>query len=98
VGTENKCPHTKGAAVYIRSIKSRKYGDYFQLVESYRDENGMVKKRVLVHLGEYQSPEAALAAWPEEIEDHKHNDRTEQAKKLHEKLERLRELTRKEQG
>lgn len=91
VGTENKYPQIKGVSIYVRSVKSRKYGDYFQLVRSYRDE-GMVKKEVLVHLGEYDTPKAALAAWPGEIEDHRKHDRGEQADKLFVKLEKLRTL------
>lgn len=85
-------PTTKGGSIYVRSIKSRKYGDYFQLVESYRDE-GTVKKRVLVHLGQYETPEAALAAWPEDIRRHREAGRDEQAENLQGKLDRLRELT-----
>jgi hypothetical protein len=54
----------------------------------------VVKKEVLVHLGEHETPETALAAWSSDIEDHKRSGRTEQAKKLQEKLIRLRELTR----
>ena len=95
--TENKYPRRKEARIYVRSIKSRKYGDYFQLVESYR-ESGTVKKRVLVHLGQYPTPEDALAAWPEEVSAHMRYGRDEQAEKLQEKLERLRELSGVEQG
>jgi hypothetical protein len=95
VGTENKYPQRRETAIYIRRIKSRKYGDYFQLVRSYRDE-GTVKKEVLVHLGEYETPEAALAAWPGEIAEHRRYGRDEQAEKLLSKLDRLQELM--EQG
>lgn len=55
-------PTTKGEPIYVRHIMSRKYGDYFQLVRSYRDES-TVKKEVLVHLGDYETPDAALATW-----------------------------------
>jgi hypothetical protein len=89
VGTENKYPRKKGAAVYVRRIKSRKYGDYFQLVRSYRDENGMVKKEVLLHLGKHESPEAAFSAWLTVIEDHRKNDRHDQADKVADKFFRL---------
>ena len=51
------------------------------MVRSYRDENGVVKKQVLVHFGEHESPEAALGAWPEEIAEHRRNGRDEQASK-----------------
>jgi hypothetical protein len=47
------------------------------------------RQKVLVHLGEHESPEAALAAWPEEINKPRRADRDEQAEKLQEKLERL---------
>ena len=59
-------PTTKGEPIYVRRTMSRKYGDYFQLVRSYRDE-GTVKEEVLVHLGEYETPDAALATWPDEV-------------------------------
>ena len=59
-------PTTKGEPIYVRRTMSRKYGDYFQLVRSYRDE-GTVKEEVLVHLGEYETPAAALATWPDEV-------------------------------
>jgi len=91
VGTENKYPQEKESTIYVRRIKSRKYGDYFQLVESYRDA-GTVKKRVLVHLGQYETPEAALTAWPAEIAEHRRYGRDEQAEKLQAKLNRLRRL------
>jgi hypothetical protein len=82
----------KGERIYVRRIKSRKYGDYFQLVRSYRDE-GTVMKEVLVHLGQYPTPEDALTAWPGEIAEHRKADRDEQAEKLQDKLDRLQELT-----
>ena len=85
-------PTTKVGRIYVRRIKSRKYGDYFQLMRSYREE-GTVKKEVLVHLGEYETPEEALSAWPNEIAEHRRYDRDEQAEKLHAKLETLRRLT-----
>lgn len=99
MGTEIECPQRGEPTIYVRSVRSRKYGDYFQLVESYRDkDSGTVKKRVLVHLGEHQSEEAALANWPHEIAGHEEAGRDGQAGKLQAKLDRLRELTREEQG
>jgi hypothetical protein len=53
----------------------------------------VVKKKVLVHLGEHKMPQAAMEARPFDIEDHRQRGRTEQATKLQEKLEKLRELT-----
>jgi hypothetical protein len=79
--------------MYVRRIHSRKH-DYFQLVRSYREE-GTVKKEVLVHLGDYPTPEDALDAWPSEIAEHRRYGRDEQAEKLQVKLDRLRELTSK---
>ena len=90
-------PTLKGDSIYVRSIKSGKHGEYFQLVESFRDE-GTVKKRVLVHLGQHESVEEALNEWPEEIEFLRRFKRYDQANRLQDKLNRLRELTRKEQS
>ena len=79
-------------AIYVRRIKSREEGAYFQLVESYREE-GTVKKRVLVHLGQHESVEEALNEWPQEIEFLRRFKRYGQANKLQAKLDRLQELT-----
>ena len=46
----------------------------------------------MVHLGEHETPEAALAAWPSEIEHLKAIGRDSQAQKLESKLAKLREL------
>ena len=46
----------------------------------------------MVHLGEHETPEAALAAWPPEIEHLKAIGRESQAEKLDSKLAKLREL------
>jgi hypothetical protein len=62
------------------------------LVRYYRNEDGKPRTEVLVHLGQYETPEVALAAWPEEIAEHRRADRDEQAEKLQDKLNRLREL------
>ncbi len=50
--------------------------------------------KVDVHLGEYETPEAALSAWSEEIDHLRGIGRENKAEKLQSKLERLRELTR----
>jgi hypothetical protein len=81
-----------GDEMHVRRIRSRNYGDYYQLVRSHR-EGGTVKKEVLVHLGEHATPGAALVAWPEEIDEHRRAGRDEQADKLQGKLKRLEELT-----
>jgi hypothetical protein len=59
-------------------------------------EGGRVKQDV-VHLGQHETVEAALDSWAQEIEELMLT-RPKQAQKLQEKLDRLRELTRKEQG
>jgi hypothetical protein len=65
------------------------------LVRSYREE-GKVKQEVLMHLGEHETPEAALAAWPSEIEHLRRIGRDEQADKLKGNLEKLKTLTEPE--
>jgi hypothetical protein len=62
-------------------------------VRSYRNEESKPRQEVLVHLGEYETPEAALAAWPAEIAEHRRAGREEQAERLQDKLDRLQELT-----
>ncbi len=66
------------------------------MVRSYRNEKGKPRTEVLVHLGEYPTPEEALAAWPIEIAEHRRAGRDEQAEKLQDKLDRLRRLARGE--
>ena len=46
-----------------------------------------------MHLGEYETTEAALAAWLSEIAEHRRTNRDERAEKLQDKLNRLQELT-----
>jgi hypothetical protein len=65
------------------------------LVRSYREE-GKVKQEVLMHLGEHETPEAALAAWPSEIEHLRRIGREDKADKLKGNLEKLRALTESE--
>lgn len=80
------------AVIPIRRSRSRKH-DYYQLVRYYRNDEGKPRTEILLHLGEHQSEEAALANWPDEIAEHKEAGRTEQAEKLQVKLDRLRQLT-----
>jgi hypothetical protein len=47
---------------------SKGRGPYFQLVRSYRNEDGDPRQEVLVHLGVHETLEAALSAWPSEVE------------------------------
>jgi hypothetical protein len=83
-----------GATIYIRAIKIERDGEqyrtYYQAVRSYR-EKGKVKQEV-IHLGEHQTADEALAAWPLEIQELERT-RPRQAEKLQDKLDRLRELT-----
>jgi hypothetical protein len=51
---------------------------------------------VLVHLGEHPTPEAALDAWPAQVEHLRAIGRDDQADKLEAKLEKLRELMKGE--
>jgi hypothetical protein len=62
-------------------------------VRYYRNEDGNPRTEVLVHLGEHETPEAALHAWPDEIAEHREAGREEQADKLQAKLDRVQELT-----
>ena len=95
MGTKDNAHDTKGGSIYVRRIKSGDHGDYFQLVESYRDE-GTVKKRILVHLGQHESVDEALSEWPEEITFLRRFKRYGQADKLEGKLQTLRTLTKGE--
>jgi hypothetical protein len=65
------------------------------LVRSYR-EKSKVKHEVLMHLGEHETPEAALAAWPSEIEHLRRIGRDDKANKLEDNLEKLRALIESE--
>jgi hypothetical protein len=83
--------------VFVRRVKSRGTGPYFQLARSYR-EGGKVKQEVLVHLGEHPTPDAALDAWPSDVEHLRAIGRVDQADKLQSKLDRLRALVEKRSG
>ena len=78
----------------MRRVKSRGSGPYFQLVRSYREGN-RVKQEVLVHLGEHETPEAALTAWSSQVEHLRRIGRDGQADKLEAKLEKLKKLAEK---
>ncbi len=75
---------------------SRGRGPYFQLVRSYRNEEGEPRQEVLVHLGVHETPEAALSAWSAEVEHLRAIGREDQADKLKANLEKLRALTEAE--
>ncbi len=82
-------------SIYIRAIKierdGEQYGTYYQAVRSYR-ESGKVKQEV-VHLGPYDKPEKALAAWPEEVAELERVGRPRKADKLQTKIQRLKGWT-----
>jgi hypothetical protein len=56
---------------YVRRKKIRGKNDktytYHQLVRGYR-EDGKVKQEIVAHLGQHETPEAALACWQERAE------------------------------
>jgi len=83
--------------VFVRRVKSRGTGPYYQLVRSYR-EGGKVRQQVLVHLGEHPTPEGALDAWPSDVEQLRAIGRGDQADKLEAKLDRLHDLLEKRSG
>lgn len=97
VVTENQTLQAKETTIFIRKTKSRKYGTYYQLVRSYRDDAGKPRQRMLVHLGEHPTPEAAMAAWPVEIEKHSAAGRHQQQSKLQSKLDTLQGLVGREE-
>ena len=69
---------------------SGRSGPYFQLVRSYRNDQGKPRQEVLVHLGVHETPEAALAAWPNEISHLRRIGREGPADRLEANLEKLR--------
>jgi hypothetical protein len=77
-------------------VKSRGRGPYFQLVRSFRNEEGQPRQEVLVHLGTHQTPEDALSAWPDEVAHLRRIGREGQADRLEANLKKLRALTEAE--
>ncbi len=79
--------------MYIRTVNIEKdgeqYGTYYQAVRSYR-EQGKVKQQV-VHLGQHPTTDAAIWAWELEIGELR-DTRPKQARKLQNKMERLRAM------
>jgi hypothetical protein len=71
-------------------------GPYFQLVRSFRNEEGKPRQEVLVHLGIHETPEAAMASWPIEIAHLRRIGREGQADRLEANLKKLRALTEAE--
>lgn len=79
----------------VRKVPSRGTPSYQLGHYEMQGEKGKRRSvfKVDVHLGEYETPEAALDVWPLEIEELKRIGRTNKAERLQEKLSRLRELT-----
>lgn len=75
----------------VRAVKSGDRGNYYQLVES-RRVDGKPRQIVHVHLGEHPTVDNALEAWPGRVDRLRSIGRDEQADKLQDKLDRLREL------
>jgi hypothetical protein len=73
-------------------VNSRGRGPYFQLVRSYRNEEGEPRQEVLVHLGVHETPEAALSAWPKEIAHLRRIGRDRQADRLEANLKKTKAL------
>ena len=72
---------------------SRGSGPYFQLVRSYRNDEGKPRQEVLVHLGIHETPEDALVAWPAEVAQLRRIGREGQADRLEANLTKLLALT-----
>jgi hypothetical protein len=81
----------------IRRVTSRGTPSY--QLGHYEMQGELGKRRsvfkVDVHLGEHESPEAALSLWPQEIQHLRSVGRETKADKLQMKLERLKELESK---
>jgi hypothetical protein len=58
-------------------------------VRSFRNEEGKPRQEVLVHLGVHQTPEAAMASWPDEIAHLRRIGREGQADRLEANLKKL---------
>jgi hypothetical protein len=81
---------TKGGGIYVRRMMSRGSGPYFQLVRSFRNEEGQPRQEVLVHLGVHETPEDALTARPDEVAHLRRIGRHSQADRLEANLKKLR--------
>ena len=81
--------------IYIRAVNieqdGEQYGTYYQAVRSYREKDNVTQQ--VIHLGEHETAEAALNAWPEEVKELERIGRPKQAQKVQDKLDGLQELT-----
>ena len=82
----------------VRKVTSRSTPSYQLGHYDMKGEKGKRRSvfKVDVHLGQYETVVEALTSWPEEIESLRRFKRNRQADKLQEKLDKLRELARKE--
>ena len=58
-------------------------------MRSFRNEEGQPRQEVLVHLGVHETPEGALAAWPDEVAHLRRIGREGQADRLEGNLKKL---------
>lgn len=79
----------------IRKVTSRGTPSYQLGHYEMKGEKGKRRSvfKVDVHLGEYESPEIALAEWSQEVQRLRKVGRENQVKRLEAKLDKLRELT-----
>jgi len=81
--------------IYIRAVNieqdGEQYGTYYQAVRSYREKDNVTQQ--VIHLGEHETAEAALNAWPEEVKELERIGKPKQAQKVQDKLDGLQELT-----
>ena len=79
----------------VRKVTSRGTSSYQLGHYEMKGDKGKRRSvfKVDVHLGEYATPDDALAAWPQEVDHLRQVGRESRAEKLQDKLARLRELT-----
>ena len=82
----------------VRKVTSRGTPSYQLGHYEMKGEKGKRRSvfKVDVHLGQYETVEEALTNWPEEVESLRRFKHNRQADKLEAKLNKLRELNRKE--
>lgn len=84
--------HHKTRRVLSHGTPSHQFGYYEQRTQE-STGNRRSYFKVLVNLDEHDSPQAALAAWPDEVRRLREVGRVKRADWLGSKLEKLRELT-----
>ncbi len=76
---------------FVRKKAAARGNAYYQLVEA-RRVDGKPRQRVLIHLGQHDTVEAALKAWPREVGRLRRQGYEQAADELKHKLGRLREM------